>query len=351
MKKLIRSLVVLFALFLPVTAFGATLEGVSLNAQSQFIFDIKTTGADETFTLPIYNGGTYDFHIDWGDAGTDAITAWDDAAVTHTYVTAGTYQVVISGVITGWRFNDGGDKLKIYEIKSWGPLNFGNLGYNFYGCTNLTVSATDVLDLVGVTTLNTTFRNCSSLTTLDVSNWDVGLVTNLFYTFNGCSSLTTLDVSNWDVGLVTKLGFTFRGCSSLTTLDVSNWDVGLVTNLYYTFYGCSSLTSLDVSNWDVGLVTSLSTTFYGCSSLTDPAINNWDIHSVTDATNFMNSAKPLSTSVYDATLIAYDAQPVQDNVTIHFGTSKYTGGGAAAAARAALIADHGWIISDGGQTP
>ena len=324
MKKLIRSLVVLFALFLPVTAFGATLEGVSLNAQSQFIFDIKTTGADETFTLPIYNGGTYDFHIDWGDAGTDAITAWDDAAVTHTYVTAGTYQVVISGVITGWRFNDGGDKLKIYEIKSWGPLNFGNLGYNFYGCTNLTVSATDVLDLVGVTTLNTTFRNCSSL--------------------------TTLDVSNWDVGLVTKLGFTFRGCSSLTTLDVSNWDVGLVTNLYYTFYGCSSLTSLDVSNWDVGLVTSLSTTFYGCSSLTDPAINNWDIHLVTDATNFMASAKPLSTSVYDATLIAYDAQPVQDNVTIHFGTSKYTGG-AAAAARAALIADHGWIISDGGQTP
>ena len=283
---------------------GVTLAGVSVNAESLFIFEAKTTGAAETFTLPIYNDGTYDFLIDWGDSQADTITAWNDAAVTHTYAVAGTYQVMISGTIIGWRFINGGDKAKIYNISSWGPLRLGNNKGYFYGCSNLTVSATDELDLTGTTDFQHAFRNCTSL----------------------------------------------------TTLDVSSWETGLVTDFSIAFYGCTSLTTLDVSLWDTGLVTDFSNAFFGCSSLTDPAINNWDIADVTDMTNFMNGAKALSTAVYDATLIAWEAQNPLNTVVTHFGTSKYTGGGVAAAARAHLVlavgsGGHGWTITDGGIAP
>jgi len=36
------------------------------------------------------------------------------------------------------------------------------------------------------------------------------------------------------------------------------------------------------------------------------------------------------------------------NINIRFGNSQYTGGGAAATARASLISNFGWGITDGG---
>ncbi len=56
----------------------------------------------------------------------------------------------------------------------------------------------------------------------------------------------------------------------------------------------------------------------------------------------------LSTANYDALLIGWAAQAVQSSVTFDGGDSKYTGGGAAATARAYLISNFSWSISDGG---
>ncbi len=259
-----------------------------------FRFEVKTAGAD-TFQLPLKASGTYDFNVDWGDGSDSDITAYNDAAANHSYSGAGTFDVVITGTITGWRFLNGGDKTLIYDISEWGPLNLGNNKGYFYGCTNLTVSATDPLDLTGTTDFEHAFRNCSSL--------------------------TTLDVSSWDVSSVTDFGIAFYGCSSLTTLDVSSWDVSSVTDFNHAFYGCSSLTT--------------------------SGADNWDISSVTDMTN-MFSGVTLTTVSYDAILIAWEAQVEQPNVIFHGGNSKYTDPGAAKDARDALEAN-GWTITDGGQ--
>ena len=56
----------------------------------------------------------------------------------------------------------------------------------------------------------------------------------------------------------------------------------------------------------------------------------------------------LTTINYSDILIAFEAQAVLNNVLLHGGNSKYSAG-AAATARAALIADHSWTITDGGQ--
>ena len=39
---------------------------------------------------------------------------------THTYPSAGTYKIKITGTLQGFRFDNGGDKLKMLDIKKWG---------------------------------------------------------------------------------------------------------------------------------------------------------------------------------------------------------------------------------------
>jgi hypothetical protein len=56
----------------------------------------------------------------------------------------------------------------------------------------------------------------------------------------------------------------------------------------------------------------------------------------------------LTTINYSDILVAFEAQTVLNNVPLHGGNSTYSAG-AAATARAALIADHSWTITDGGQ--
>jgi len=51
-----------------------------------------------------------------GDGASDDITTYNQAEVTHTYATSGTYNVSIYGTINGFRFANGGDKLKIINI-------------------------------------------------------------------------------------------------------------------------------------------------------------------------------------------------------------------------------------------
>jgi surface protein len=288
-----------------------------------FKFTVVTTSSPQTFTLPLEASGTYNFRVDWGDGNIDVITAYDNAAVTHSYASAGTYTIKIIGVIRGWRFNNAGDKTLIHDISSWGPLLLGNNNGYFYGCSNLTVSATDILDISSVTTFYHAFASCSSLTTLDVSAWNTASVTTFQCAFQGCISLTTLDVSAWNTASVTTFRYAFRSCSSLTTLDVSAWNTASVTTFHYAFCDCSSLTTLAANNWDITAVTEM-------------------------ADMFLNVT--LSTINYSNIIIAWEGQAVNNNIVFHGGNSKYSAG-AAATARQALIDDHTWTITDGGQEP
>src|SRR5690606_5006777 len=117
--------------------------------------------------------GTYNFHIHWGDSNSDTITAWNDAATTHTYASAGTYTIKIHGEIRGWNFANGGDRRKLLEVSAWGPLQLVDGADYFAGASNMVVTATDVLDLTGVTLLWGMFNGCTSLTSIpSINDWD-----------------------------------------------------------------------------------------------------------------------------------------------------------------------------------
>lgn len=282
-------------------------------------WDTTKSGNHLQITLPLHSAGAYDFMVYWGDGEKDHITEYNDSARTHNYSHEGTYMVSISGTITGWRFNNGGDKLKILDISSWGPLNLGNAQGYFLGCTNLTITATDLLDLSETTILGSAFRGCSSLTTIPrMGEWSVSAITNMSSMFS-FATLFNQDISGWDVSNVTTMKDMFWLATAFNQ-DIGGWNVGLVENMQGMFQGDTAFDP-NISAWDVSNVTSMSTMFQ-------------------DVT--------LSTSNYDSLLIGWAAQGVQDNVIFNAGYSKYTAGGAAEAARTHLIGVHIWDISDGG---
>jgi len=79
----------------------------------------------------------------------------------------------------------------------------------------------------------------------------------------------------------------------------------------------------------------------------DQDLSGFDVSSVTSMEDMLTDGA-LSTSHYDALLIAWDSQAVQSGVTFHAGNSKYTAGGAAQAARTSLDVGDSWSITDGG---
>ena len=136
------------------------------NSETGFISKWNTTMISSSssnstqISLPLESNGIYNFNVSWGDGTSNIITKYNQPEIKHTYFTSGTYTLNITGIISGWRFNNIGDVLKLIQISSWGPLRLGNDGYYFYGALNLVLTTQDVLDLNGTTNLEGEFENC-----------------------------------------------------------------------------------------------------------------------------------------------------------------------------------------------
>jgi hypothetical protein len=118
------------------------------------------------------------------------------------------------------------------------------------------------------------------------------------------------------------------------------------------FRSCVNLTETGVNSiigWDVGSGQNFQAMLRGVTAVGSLNLTSWDITSATTFNGFID-AGTIATNRYDALLISWAAQSfIQNGQTATFGASTYTGGGAAAAARATLEAGKGgWNISDGG---
>jgi len=90
--------------------------------------------------------------------------------------------------------------------------------------------------------------------------------------------------------------------------------------------------------------------FNGCAAFKQ-SLATFSLASVTDVSNMLLSCNINATGTttnYDDTLVAWAAADVPNSLNFHGGTSKYSAA-TGAAARASLIADDLWTITDGGQ--
>lgn len=330
-------------------------ETSSAATVEKFIMSWKTNNAGTSnsaqITLPLEASGTYNFTVSWGDNTTSIITAYNQAEVTHTYPIAGTYTVEITGTCYGFRFNNGGDKLKLLNISSWGTgFRLGNSNAYFRGCSNLTITATNRLDLTNTTTMLYMFLNCSSLTkipSLDTPLYfNTSNVTTFEFMFGNCV-LFTQDLTYLNTSSALSMAAMFSGCIAFNQ-PVSSFDTTNVTTMSEMFSGCT-IFNQSVANFNVAKVTNMAFMFSACVAF-NQSLAGWDIRLVTTMANmFVNNLAGLSKTNYDALLIAWAALVVpKSSVPFHAGTTKYTAGGAAAAARLVLTGTYLWSITDGG---
>ncbi|TVQ97262.1 MAG: BspA family leucine-rich repeat surface protein [Deltaproteobacteria bacterium] len=251
---------------------------------------------DDRIVLPLLSSGSYDFVVEWGDGHRAHVTAWDAAATAHTFADPGETTVTIRGDIEGWRFNNTGDRLKILDIESWGPLRLGFMGMYFRGAENMEMSATDPLDLTGTTNLREAFRDCTSLTSApSMLAWDVSGVTSFEGLFHGATNFDE-DISGWETLSATSMREMFRGAESFTA-DITGWETGSVMDMSAMFAEFPSFNQ-DIGDWDTGNVLFFPLMFRNATSF-DRDIGRWDVSRALDMQQMFEGATSFNQDLND----------------------------------------------------
>jgi len=191
------------------------------------------------------------------------------------------------------------------------------------------------------------FRNCKFVS-LDFSALVFGVNVTWEEMCRGMTNLTTFTKPTV-TPTITSLYFTFYNTGLSGTLDLTSLCSTSTTTIGYCLSNNASLTTVTTTGWVTSNVTNVSN-FISSSGITTIGLADMNMEAVTLTTNFATGTT-LSTATYDAALIAWDAQNLVDSLTWNFGGSKYTGGGAAEAARASLISTDSLTILDGGVAP
>ena len=246
------------------------------------------------FKLPLTTSTGLNIVVDWGDATTSTITNHLDAAVTHTYASAGTYSISITGTLPGWQFNNTGDKLKILNIASYGVLNI-TTNAAFYGCTNLISNATDA-PTITTTDLTNTFRSCTNFNN-NIGSWSVSAVTNMntmFFTASAFNNGGSSSIGSWNTGAVTTMATMFASAGNFNQ-NIGSWNTGLVTNMTSMFNGCSAFNQ-NISSWNTGAVTTMASMFASAGNFNQP-IGTWNTALVTNMTSMFYNATAFNQNI------------------------------------------------------
>jgi hypothetical protein len=140
-------------------------------------------------TNPFINPNTgakfvYDYTVDWGDGTTDTGVTGDKI---HTYATAGTYTVTISGTFPSFQFNQFNswadrktysDSMKLLTVEEWGTNIWQSFEKAFQSCENLIINATDTPNLTAVKSMAYMFTEAKKFDQ-PIGHWNVSNVVDM----------------------------------------------------------------------------------------------------------------------------------------------------------------------------
>ena len=240
----------------------------------------QTTAANESITIPTKGGNKtrdYNFWIDWGDGTPPENSTGDNPNPSHTYTTAGTFTVKITGIFPHFYLNNKRTiKDKLLSVEQWGEIAWGSMAGMFHGASKLTLNATDMPDLSKVTDMASMFSNARSFNQ-DIGGWDVSKVRDMSNMFFAASTFNQ-DIGGWNVSSVTSMRSMFLSASAFNQ-DISGWNVSKVRNMSHMFFSAASFNK-DIGGWNMSSVTSMRSMFSNARSFNQD-IGGWNVSSVT----------------------------------------------------------------------
>jgi surface protein len=272
------------------------------------------------------------------------------------------------------------------NIGSWDVSNNTNFNFTF-GCSATNPDPTGIFNNGGspsignwntarVTNMGSMFQNQLRFNQ-NIGSWDVSNVTTLSSMFSIAYATTTPwqtmsgsfnnggspSIGNWNTGRVTNMSIVFSGQYSFDQ-NIGNWDTSKVTTFANMFTVANPTPTFTASlhkfnngnsplinNWDPSKGIFFQGMFRDAGNFNQP-IGGWNVSSSTNFTNFMTNKtfNDYSSTNYDALLNGWILNGVKPNISINFGTIKYSS--ASSASRAVLTsAPNNWTIVDGGQLP
>ena len=222
-------------------------------ASFPFIIRITTTTSNTSFTLPIadYLGLTPNFSVNWGDGGSGVVTSSTDLDKTHVYVSAGTYDISITGFMPSFKVNNNaGIRGLIVALIQWGTV--GLRAIDFYGCINLTsIPGSGTLTGVGgYTGLSEVvsfgnFMRATGVTSIpsDIFNYSPNATT--FTDSFSSTQITAIPSGLFDINVsATNFGSCFNNCTVLSSVPSTLFDLNVnAISFSSTFRNCISITS------------------------------------------------------------------------------------------------------------
>lgn len=220
-----------FILYVCVIAFSLLFftapAGLSF-AQNPFVTIWKTDNPGTSGTTQILFPASGEFSYSWVDVNNASATGSGTGVdgTTITFPQAGSYEVSVTPTGStpfhrvGFIQYGVNDKEKLLEMKNWGSVQWSDFQFN--GCSNLKVSATDIPDLSNVTALSFAFSHSGIDSIPNINSWDMSQVTDLSNFFASVTGFNQ-SLSNWEVSNVTNMAFMF---DSLPVL-ISPWTAGM----------------------------------------------------------------------------------------------------------------------------
>ncbi|MCT4560803.1 MAG: BspA family leucine-rich repeat surface protein [Crocinitomicaceae bacterium] len=268
-------------------------------AKSAFIIRIETSNtsagssAANQFKLPVYNGGSAQtrLHVQWGDGNHSYFNSLTEAlSYTHTYQSGGAYEVKIWGRMPYFRFNNGGDRLKLIEVKQFGINPWRSMAGIFYGCENMVITATDTPNMLFVTDMSSAFRGCL-LNNYSINGWNTSRVIDFKYAWRD-NAIFNAPLNDIDVSKGQDFTGTFWGCP-LFDQPLNNWQMSSALIIDYMFYLTGAFNQ-NLGSWDVRNVYSMKYTFASAAEFNNggsPDINNWQTLVLKFATGTFQNAR------------------------------------------------------------
>ena len=239
---------------------------------NRLIIEITTSSPNESVTIPHADGYSYNYTVDYGDlSSTETVTSYNDPHTTHTYVSPGTYNIIIDGLCETLYVN--GQVFHITNIPNWG--NTGLKLLNLFGCSDLPSVPTDINGgFAQIETLNSVFRNCTSLTSIPSGLFDyVTGATGCISGFAYCTSLTSIPSGLFDsCTLLDRMDQAFQSCNSLTSIPSGLFDNNINITDVGTMFRDSALSSIPSGLFDsCTLIDDFSSCFYNTDITSIPS--------------------------------------------------------------------------------